>query len=133
MELLQSTDDGGNILLSPVSILSALAMTANGAAGETKSQMEDVLGLPVSDLNAYFQSYTDALPAGKDARCSLANSIWFRDDADQLTVEQSFLDVCADYYGADLFRAPPTRRFHPEGPQHLGVRPHRRDDPLYSV
>lgn len=33
VELLQSTDDGGNILLSPVSILSALAMTANGAAG----------------------------------------------------------------------------------------------------
>lgn len=106
VELLQSTDSGGNILLSPVSVLSALAMTANGASGETKSQMEAVLGLPTEELNTYLQAYADSLPADKHARCSLANSVWFRDDADHLTVEQAFLDVCADYYGADLFQAP---------------------------
>lgn len=106
VELLQSTDSGGNILLSPVSVLSALAMTANGASGETKSQMEAVLGLPTEELNTYLQAYADSLPANKHARCSLANSVWFRDDADHLTVEQAFLDVCADYYGADLFQAP---------------------------
>ena len=106
VELLQRSDDGGNVLLSPVSVLSALAMTTNGAAGETRSQMEAALGLSAEDLNIYFQAYADALPDGKDARCSLANSIWFRDDADRLTVEQSFLNICADYYGADLFRAP---------------------------
>ena len=106
VELLQSTDDGGNVLLSPVSVLSALAMTANGAAGETRAQMEEVLGLPAEELNAYLQAYAGALPEGKEARCSLANSVWFRDDADRLTVEQTFLDICADYYGADLFRAP---------------------------
>ena len=106
VELLQSTDSGGNILLSPVSVLSALAMTANGASGETKSQMEAVLGLPTEELNTYLQAYADFLPADKHARCSLANSVWFRDDADHLTVEQAFLDVCADYYGADLFQAP---------------------------
>lgn len=106
VELLQSTDSGGNILLSPVSVLSALAMTASGASGETKSQMEAVLGLPTEELNTYLQAYADSLPADKHARCSLANSVWFRDDADHLTVEQAFLDVCADYYGADLFQAP---------------------------
>lgn len=106
VELLQSTDSGGNILLSPVSVLSALAMTANGASGETKSQMEAVLGLPTEELNTYLQAYADFLPADKHARCSLANSVWFRDDADHLTVEQAFLDVCADYYGAALFQAP---------------------------
>lgn len=106
VELLQSTDSGGNILLSPVSVLSALAMTANGASGETKSQMEAVLGLPTEELNTYLQAYADSLPADKHARCSLANSVWFRDDADHLTLEQAFLDVCADYYGADLFQAP---------------------------
>lgn len=106
VELLQSTDSGGNVLLSPVSVLSALAMTANGASGETKSQMEAVLGLPTEELNTYLQAYADSLSADKHARCSLANSVWFRDDADHLTVEQAFLDVCADYYGADLFQAP---------------------------
>ena len=106
VELLQSTDDGGNVLLSPVSVLSALAMTANGAAGETKTQMEETLGLPVEELNAYLQSYAGSLPESKEARCSLANSVWFRDDAGRLTMEQAFLDTCAGYYGADLFRAP---------------------------
>ena len=72
VELLQSTDSGGNILLSPVSVLSALAMTANGASGETKSQMEAVLGLPTEELNTYLQAYADSLPADKHARCSLA-------------------------------------------------------------
>ena len=104
--LLQGADDGGNVLLSPVSVLSALAMTANGAAGETRAQMEEVLGLPTEEFNAYLQAYADTLPADKEVRCSLANSVWFRDDADRLSVEQSFLDACADYYGADLFRAP---------------------------
>ena len=106
VELLQGADDGGDILLSPVSVLSALAMTANGAAGETKAQMEGVLGLPAEELNAYLQAYADALPEDEESRCSLANSVWFRDDDDRLTVEQTFLDTCADYYGADLFRAP---------------------------
>ena len=90
VELLQSTDDGGNVL----------------AAGETKTQMEETLGLPVEELNAYLQSYAGSLPESKEARCSLANSAWFRDDAGRLTVEQAFLDACTDYYGADLFRAP---------------------------
>lgn len=106
VELLQNTDTGGNVLLSPVSVLCAMAMTANGAAGETRAQMEDTLGLPVEDLNVYLQAYADALPEDKEARCSLANSVWFRDDADRLTVEPSFLDICSDYYGADLFQAP---------------------------
>jgi serpin B len=99
-------DNGGNILLSPISVLSGLAMTANGAAGETKTQMEETLGLPVEEFNAYLQSYAGALPESEEARCSLANSVWFRDDAGRLTVEQAFLDACAGYYGADLFQAP---------------------------
>ena len=106
VELLQNTDNGGNILLSPVSVLCALAMTANGAAGETRTQMEDTLGLPAEELNIYLQAYADTLPEGKEARCSLANSVWFRDAGERLTMEPSFLDICSDYYGADLFRAP---------------------------
>ena len=49
-----------------------------------------VLGLPTEELNTYLQAYADSLPADKHARCSLANSVWFRDDADHLTVEQAF-------------------------------------------
>ena len=96
VELLRQTDEGGSTLLSPVSVVYALAMTANGAAGETLAQMESVLGLPPEELNAYLRTYTDRLPEETGGRCSLANSIWFRDEADRLTVEQSCLLYTSD-------------------------------------
>ena len=75
VELLRQTDSGGSTLLSPVSVVYALAMTANGAAGETLTQMESVLGLPLEELNACLRAYADQLPAEDGGRCSLANSI----------------------------------------------------------
>ena len=106
VELLRQTDAGGSTLLSPVSAAYALAMTANGAAGETLAQMESVLGLPLEELNAYLHTYADRLPEERGGRCSLANSIWLRDRADRLTVERPFLDAAAAWYGASVFRAP---------------------------
>ena len=106
VELLRQTDQGGSTLLSPVSVVYALAMTANGAAGVTLEQMESVLGLPLEELNAYLRTYADQLPDEKGGRCSLANSIWLRDQADRLTVEQPFLDAAAAYYDASVFHAP---------------------------
>lgn len=106
VELLRQTDEGGSTLLSPVSVVYALAMTANGAAGETLAQMESVLGLSLEELNAYLRTYTDRLPEETGGRCSLANSIWLRNEADRLTVEQSFLDAAAAWYDASVFSAP---------------------------
>ena len=39
-----SREEGKNTLISPLSVLYALAMTTNGADGETLAQMEQVLG-----------------------------------------------------------------------------------------
>lgn len=106
VELLRQTDQGGSTLLSPVSVVYALAMTANGAAGETLEQMESVLGLPLEELNAYLRTYADQLPDEKGGRCSQANSIWLRNQADRLTVEQPFLDAAAAWYDASVFSDP---------------------------
>ena len=43
-----------NTLISPLSVMSALAMTANGADGETLKQMETVLGISDEELNQFF-------------------------------------------------------------------------------
>ncbi len=96
--------DSGNTLISPVSVLSALAMTANGAGGETLAQMENIFGLSVGEINEYLSAYMKSLPAGDKYRLSLANSIWFRDD-DRLSVNQKFLQLNADYYGASVYKA----------------------------
>ena len=99
-----SMEEGKNTLISPLSVLYALAMTANGADGETLAQMEKVLGMDVDKLNSYMLAYLDLLPEAKDYKMSLANSIWFKEDPDFI-VEQSFLQTNADYYGAGAYKA----------------------------
>lgn len=108
----ESLKDGENPLVSPLSVLSALSMTANGAKGETLSEMEAVLGLPVGELNAFFRalrnrSLFDLLDSSKSPGAQLhpANSIWFTDDA-HFTVNRDFLQTNADYFEAGIFRAP---------------------------
>ena len=96
---------GKNTLISPLSVLCALAMTANGAEEETLAQMEDVLGMTTAELNLYLYSYMQNLPQGEKYKLSLANSIWFTED-ERFTVNQSFLQTNADYYGADIYKAP---------------------------
>ena len=44
IKLLQNAMVEANPLVSPLSVASALSMTANGALGETKTQMEQALG-----------------------------------------------------------------------------------------
>lgn len=104
VELFQNTVSAdGNPLISPLSVLCALAMTVNGAKGETLAQMEDIFGIPVQELNEYLHAYMDILPSGDKYKVSLANSIWFKDD-DRLKVEQDFLQNNADYYGASIYK-----------------------------
>jgi len=95
----------GNALISPLSVSLALAMTANGSGGQTKAEMETVLGMSVDDMNRYYLRYVNQLPASKDAKLSLANSIWFR-DSERLQVNRDFLQTNADYYGAGAYASP---------------------------
>ena len=99
-----SMEEGKNTLISPLSVLYALAMTANGADGATLTQMKKVLGMDVDKLNSYMLAYLDLLPESKDYKMSLANSIWFKDDPN-FAVEQSSLQINADYYGAGAYKA----------------------------
>ena len=107
----ESLKEGENTLVSPLSVLSALSMTANGAKGETLAEMEAVLGLPADELNAYFRALRNrellTLPDSQSpgARFHMASSIWFTDD-ERFTVNRDFLQTNADYYGAGIFRAP---------------------------
>lgn len=109
VKLFQQTSAGdGSTLVSPLSMMLALSMTANGAQGQTKTEMETVLGcdIPLEDLNEYLYQYIQVLSGGEDSGLHIANSIWFRDEEDRLTVEKDFLQKNADYYKADAFKTP---------------------------
>ena len=105
LDLFRATSkDGENTLISPLSVFYALSMTANGADGETLEEMESVLGMSREEMNVFLHAYLNSLPQNEKCKLSLANSIWFKDDA-AFTVNQSFLQVNADYYGADIYKA----------------------------
>lgn len=97
--------NGENTLISPLSVLCALAMTANGAENETLQQMETVLGMTPEELNLYLYSYMQSLPGEEACKLSLANSIWFTED-ERFTVNPDFLQTNADYYGASIYKTP---------------------------
>ena len=101
--LLRQTAGRESVLLSPVSLLYALGMTANGASGETLAQLEQVTGMDRDTLNDYLYTYRMSLPENtKKCKLSLANSLWVRDI---FRVEDSFLDNCVSYYDAEVYRS----------------------------
>ena len=79
-----ANNEGENILISPLSVGLALAMTANGADS----------------------SYVNSLDSGEKYKVSIANSIWFRDDENRLSVEKDFLQTNANYYSAQIYKSP---------------------------
>ena len=87
-----------NALISPVSVMTALAMTANGASGKTLEEMENVLGADIETLNKNFnpQNYN-----GNGV--STANSIWFRNDKKRLSVNDTFINTVEKNYGAEWY------------------------------
>ena len=106
VRLAQNSLKGGeNLLISPLSVLSALAMTANGAENTTRTQMEEVFGISIEALNSYLRWYVESLPQGENYSLRLANSIWFSEDT-RFVPEREFLQCNADYYGADIYTAP---------------------------
>lgn len=103
----KSTNDGeGNALISPFSVMVALSMTANGAGGNTLSEMEEVLGknIDIETLNKYLYTYIESLYSGEKCKLSVANSIWLRDTT-SLSVKKNFLQKNMDYYNAAIYKS----------------------------
>lgn len=105
LAIFEKIHEGKNTLISPLSIISALSMTANGANRETLSQMEEIFGADISSLNDYLYAYKAYLPTADKYKVSLANSIWFKDQ-EILQVKKEFLQKNKDYYDAEIYQAP---------------------------
>ena len=90
-----------NVFISPLSVSIALGMTWNGAAGETKSEMENALkmsGMSVDEINGYYRILQTTLPTiDPTTKLTLANSLWYRSG---FQVKQDFLKVNINYFNA---------------------------------
>ncbi|WP_312371941.1 serpin family protein [Lachnoclostridium sp.] len=104
----KTVKENENSLVSPLSVLLALAMTANGANSTTKEEMEELLagGNSIEELNEFLYSYVKQLPSEKGSKLNIANSIWFRDNENNFTVKQDFLQKNATFYNAAAYKSP---------------------------
>ena len=95
--------EGQSILVSPLSVLTALGMTVNGGAGETLTEMESVLGMKRDALNQALSAYWSGLPESEKTTLRATNSLWVTNRGN-FTVNSDFLQTCTDFYDADIFQ-----------------------------
>ena len=95
-----------NQVFSPLSLLFALGMTANGASGETRAQIEAAVGLSVEELNEALYTILTDLESRTDGKIQIADAVWYRNNDGTLAVNPAFLQTCVDYYDAELYHAP---------------------------
>lgn len=102
-----SYEAGKNTMISPYSVINALAMTANGASGETLEQMESVLcgtaDCSLDLLNRELQRLQSSMPKEKNNHLYTANSIWYKDSDENFVPADDFLKLNAEFYQADIF------------------------------
>ena len=102
--------ESGNVVFSPYSVATALAMTRDGAKGTTRQQMDGVLHASTAgDLDAAFNSLDQLLakrngtyPFGDKTvtlELGTANQVFAQKDAQ---IVQAYLDGLAKYFGTGV-------------------------------
>jgi serpin B len=93
-----------NIILSPFSMNMALGVLRNGAEGETKQAMQEVMGMrdfADSEINAFFKKLNDQLKATDPSlELAIANSIWHNKDL--LTIKPDFTNLSKTWFDAPI-------------------------------
>lgn len=102
----RSEYEGDALLVSPLSALLALAMTANGAEGETLAEMEKVLGggMSIEELNKQLFNYSASLSSTDDAKFNLANAVWVT-SSPTFSINRNFVSAIENTYDADVIAA----------------------------
>jgi serpin B len=92
----------GNIFFSPYSISTALAMTYEGARGETASEIQQVLHIPADpDVRrpSFASVYNEINAPGKLYELKTANALWAQQDYEFL---EDYITTVEQYYGGKV-------------------------------
>ncbi|MDD2298851.1 MAG: serpin family protein [Fermentimonas sp.] len=90
-----------NFMVSPLSLSMALAMTWNGADGETKAAMQKVLRLEEytdQEVNEYYEKLREALlETDPSTKLAIANSIWTNQ---HVKIKDDFMRLNREYFNS---------------------------------
>lgn len=93
-----------NIMVSPYSLASALALTSNGANGATKDSIIKSLGyegFSQIELNTLFKKITSAIKiTDPSSKIAIANSVWYRQG---YSVKKAFENSAKEFFGAEVY------------------------------
>lgn len=96
-------DKDQNVFISPLSILFALAMTYNGAVGDTSLAMADALeftGFDLEELNTGFKDLMTSIEnADYEIELAIANSIWMNLG---FKAREDFIERNNKYYSSEV-------------------------------
>ena len=96
-------DKDENIFISPLSILLALAMTYNGAVGDTNLAMAEALqfkGFDLEELNTGFNDLLVSIKnADSDIDLAIANSIWYMLGDE---IKEDFIERNKKYFDSEV-------------------------------
>jgi len=101
-DLLSTVYDGKeDVFLSPLSLQAAICMTANGAVGQTQSEMTGAVGFEgktMDDVNGLYSTLVKGLAkVDKSTTFEIANSVWADNS---VTLDKNFKSVVEDCYDA---------------------------------
>ena len=103
--LLKNASSDESTVLSPLSLYTALSMTANGASGKTQRELERALGqeLNISEINTFIHYLNERVKVlnNEEGFVNSANSLWIRDD---YSVKAQFLQTVVNYFDAEVYR-----------------------------
>lgn len=80
----QAASSKKNSMVSPISVIMAMGMVENGAAGDTKTQMEKTFGMKTDDMNVWVKEWSAAQESKSDNRetkINIANAFWYNEAA----------------------------------------------------
>ena len=80
----QAASSKKNSMISPISVIMAMGMVENGAAGDTKGQMEKVFGMDTEVMNEWIKEWSAAQESKSDdgkTKINITNAFWYNEAA----------------------------------------------------
>jgi len=99
----QDDGEGRNLILSPLSLATALSVVGNGAAGTTQEQIHGLInsrGLPQDEHIKRYNGLISSFCNRENVQILLANSLWVNKE---YPVRESFVKLAKTWYDADVF------------------------------
>ncbi len=96
-------NNAGNTAVSPVALMQALLIAANGSNGKTQSEILSAIAplTSIRDLSAYSATFTTEIE--RDPKTRITASTWINGAGNVFRANNSFLQINSDYFLSDVY------------------------------